>query len=343
MKILIVGPAWVGDMVIAHGLVRALRAQEPNVDIHVLAPAATEPLTRRMPGVAGSTVLPVSHGEFGWRTRRQVGRSLADAAYDQAIVLPNSFKSALVPFFASIPRRTGWRGEWRYAVLNDIRVLDAKNYPRLIDRFVALGRDDGPPRETARSRDDVAGVEPQLTADAARAQVLVTELGLPADGDVLAMCPGAEYGPAKRWPPQHYAAVAADHIRRGGIVWLFGARGDAPSCAAITAALAPADRAHVFDLAGRTRLLDAIDLLSLAARVVTNDSGLMHVACALGRPVVAIYGSSSPDFTPPLAATARVVRDQLPCSPCFERTCPLGHTHCLNRLMPQRVLAELSR
>jgi heptosyltransferase-2 len=345
MKILIVGPAWVGDMVIAHGLVRALRANDGAADIHVLAPAATEPLTRRMPGVAGSTVLPAGHGEFGWRTRREVGRSLAACGYDQAIVLPNSFKSALAPFFASIPRRTGWRGEWRYGLLNDIRVLDAKRYPRLIDRFVALGRDDGLPSRTSRSSDDAPGasVEPQLTADSIRARALLTELELDADGDVLALCPGAEYGPAKRWPPAHYAAVAADHVRRGGIVWLFGARSDAPSCAAITAALAPEERGRVFDLAGRTSLLDVIDLLGLAARVVTNDSGLMHVACALGRRVVAIYGSSSPDFTPPLAATARIVRDELPCSPCFERACPLGHTNCLNGLMPQRVLAELSR
>jgi heptosyltransferase-2 len=288
-----------------------------------------------MPGVAGSRLLPVGHGELGWRVRRDLARSFAREGFAQAIVLPNSVKSALVPFFAAIPRRTGWRGEWRYGLLNDLRVPDAARYPRMIDRFVALGADADVvlPRGTW---------EPQLTALAGRAAALVAQLNVDAAGDVLALCPGAEYGPAKRWPPAHYAAVALDHVRRGGIVWLFGAGGDARSCAAIVAAL-PADaRTRVFDLAGRTSLLDAVDLLSLAEAVVTNDSGLMHVSCALGRRVVAVFGSSSPAFTPPLSVRASVVRNELPCSPCFERNCPLGHTDCLNRLMPQRVIAELS-
>ena len=159
-----------------------------------------------------------------------------------------------LPFFASIPRRTGWRGEWRYGLLNDIRVLDAKRYPRMIDRFVALGRADGLPRGRCRDAMPGASVEPQLTADSIRARALVTKLELDADRDVLALCPGAEYGPAKRWPPAHYAVVAADYVRRGGVVWLFGANGDAPGCAAITAALTPEERACVFDLAGRTSL-----------------------------------------------------------------------------------------
>ncbi len=334
MKILIVAPAWVGDMVIAHGLVRALIAHDRAAEIHVLAPAATEPLARRMAGVDASIVLPLMHGQLAWQVRRGLGRSLAHAGYDRAIVLPNSFKSGLVPFFANIPQRTGWRGEWRYGLLNDVRRLNAIRYPRLIDRFVALA---GEPDAVNTNND----IEPMLRADAIRARTLVAELSLDADGEVLALCPGAEYGPAKRWPSAHYAAVAADHIRRGGIVWLFGARGDAQCCAAITAALPHAARARAFDLAGRTQLLDALDLLSLATRVVTNDSGLMHVACALGREVIAVFGSSSEAFTPPLSATARIVRNALPCSPCFQRTCPLGHTDCLNRLMPERVLAEL--
>jgi heptosyltransferase-2 len=348
MKILIVGPAWVGDMVIAHALVRTLLAAEPAATIDVLAPDATAPLCGRMPGVADTVVLPVRHGEFGWRARRRVGHTLRRVRYDRAIVLPNSFKAALVPFFAKVPLRTGWRGEWRYGVLNDVRTLDAARYPRLIDRFVALGAPvvpsdapvvarDAPGSAPARAQD----VEPQLTADPLRAAALPAELGLATDAPILALCPGAQYGPAKRWPAEHYAAVAAEHVHRGGIVWLFGAPGDAPACAAIRAALPPPAQSRVFDLAGRTQLLDAVDLLSLTAQVVTNDSGLMHVACALGVPVVAIYGSSSPAFTPPLSARARVVRDALPCSPCFARTCPLGHTHCLTLLRPERVVAEL--
>jgi len=335
MKILIVAPAWLGDMVIAHALVRVLLDRHTGAEIHLLAPAATEPVASRMPGVAASRLLPLTHGELGWGVRRDIARSFASEGFAQAIVLPNSVKSALVPFFAAIPRRTGWRGEWRYGLLNDLRVPDAARYPRMIDRFVALGAD-------ADAVLPHGTWEPQLTAQAGRAAVLVAQLNVDAAGDVLALCPGAEYGPAKRWPPAHYAAVALDHVRRGGIVWLFGAGGDAPSCAAIVAAL-PADaRARVFDLAGRTSLLDAVDLLSLAEAVVTNDSGLMHVACALGRRVVAVFGSSSPAFTPPLSVRASVVRNELPCSPCFERACPLGHTDCLNRLMPQRVIAELS-
>ena len=334
MRILIVGPAWVGDMVIAHALVRALLAAEPQAAVHVVAPAATAPLCHRMPGVAETVTLPVRHGEFGWGARRRLGRTLRRVRYDRAIVLPNSFKAALVPFFASVPQRTGWRGEWRYGLLNDVRTLDAERFPRMIDRFVALGA----PASASEPAEDLA---PQLTADPVRAAALVAALRLATDGPILALCPGAEYGPAKRWPAEHYAAVASEHVRRGGIVWLFGTQGDAAACAEIRSAVSGSGQNRIFDLAGRTQLLDALDLLSLAAQVVTNDSGLMHVACALGVPVVAIYGSSSPAFTPPLSVRARVVRDALPCSPCFERSCPLGHTHCLKLLRPERVVAEL--
>ena len=333
MKILIVGPAWVGDMVIAHALVRTLRAESSAAHVHVLAPASTEPLARRMPGVAGTTVLPVGRGEFGWGARRRVGRELRHLRFDRAIVLPNTAKSALVPLFADIPRRTGWRGEWRYGLLNDLRSLNEARYPRMVDRFVALGREAG----AAPTND----LPPQLTADPRRGDELIAALGIAAEAPVLVLCPGAEYGPAKRWPPAHFAVVAEAHLRRCGRVWLLGTRADAPACAAIVAALPEQLRPHAFDLAGRTSLLDAVDLLARADQVVTNDSGLMHVACALGVPVVAVYGSSSPDFTPPLSNRARVVRAALSCSPCFERTCPLGHTDCLNRLAPDRVVREL--
>ena len=180
MKILIVGPAWLGDMVIAHALVQVLLARHTGAEIHLLAPAATEPLAARMPGVVASRVLPLTHGELGWRVRRDIARTFAHAGFAQAIVLPNSVKSALVPFFAAIPRRTGWRGEWRYGLLNDLRVPDAARYPRMIDRFVALGADVDAvlPHGTW---------EPQLTAQAGRAAALVAQLNVDAAGNVLAL------------------------------------------------------------------------------------------------------------------------------------------------------------
>jgi heptosyltransferase-2 len=186
MKLLIVGPAWVGDMVVAHALVRTLLAAQRDAEIHVLAPPASAPLGRRMPGVTDVVTLPVRHGELDWRVRLDVGHALRRVGYDRAIVLPNSFKSALVPFFAGIPRRTGWRGEWRYGVLNDVRALDTERLPRLLDRFVALADAANSP-----TRD----VEPKLTADPVRAAALATELGLATDRPILALCPGAEYGP----------------------------------------------------------------------------------------------------------------------------------------------------
>jgi len=327
VKVLIVAPAWVGDMVMADCLVQLLRADDP--EIHVLAPPATAPLAARMAGVARTHVLEVGHGQLGLKRRRNLGRALAGLGFEKAIVLPNTFKSALVPLWARIPWRIGWHGEARFGVLNDRRRLDGNAYPLMIERFMALGL---PPAATLPRPYPV----PALAVDAANRNALVESLGLDTAGGVLALCPGAEYGPAKRWPAAHYAAVARHAAARGQQVWLFGSPAERESCEGIRA-LAPA----AVNLAGRTRLIDAVDLLSAADAVVTNDSGLMHVAGAVGRRVVAVFGSTSPGFTPPLGAGAEELRLDLPCSPCFQRTCPLGHLRCLEELAPARVVACL--
>ncbi len=298
-----------------------------GAELCVVAPPATVPLAERMPGVSTSHTLDVGHGELGLRRRWRLGRKLRDSAFDQAIVLPNSLKSALVPCFAGVPRRTGWLGESRYGFLNDHRRLDPDRYPLMVERFLALGL----PPEAAL--DEPAA--PVLTASPERAATLIAELDLDA-ANVTALCPGAEFGPAKRWPAEHYAAVARHELERGRAVWLMGSPGDAEACAAIEA-LAPG----VNNLAGRTRLLDAVDLLARVARVVCNDSGLMHVACALERPVVAVFGSTSPAFTPPLGDRAQALQLNLDCSPCFARECPLGHLNCLKTLEPGRVIEAL--
>lgn len=313
-------------MVMAQSLIQVLH-QSGSVVVDLLAPPATASLGERMPGVSETFVLEVGHGQLGWAERRRMANRLRSNAYDRAIVLPNSFKSALVPFWASIPTRSGWTGESRYVVLNDRRRLDRERLPLMVERFVALaGPEDGPVPDCPA---------PRLAADEERLQVLRETFGLTA-GSGTALCPGAEFGPAKRWPARHFAEVARAEIARGRQVWLLGSPGDAAVCREIAGAAE-----GVVDLAGRTSLIDAVDIIAGADRVVCNDSGLMHVAAALDRELVALFGSTSPDFTPPLGEHNRVLALDLPCRPCFQRTCPLGHLQCLEDLSPERVIEVL--
>ncbi|HXS54232.1 MAG TPA: lipopolysaccharide heptosyltransferase II [Usitatibacter sp.] len=328
MRTLVVGPSWIGDAVLSHPLIARLKEAHPRATVDVLAPPWALAVYRRMPGVDGALALPFAHGHFKLGARRAFARSLP--AYDHAIVLPNSWKSALLPWHAGIARRTGYRGEMRYGLLNDLRVLDEEALPRLVDRYAALAQPSG---EALRR----PVPEPRLAVDESARLATLAKLGLAADRPAAAFAPGAEYGPAKRWPARHFAALARTLAARGWQVWLLGSAKDAQATRAIEA-LAPG---ACVDLAGRTSLDEAIDLLASAARVVTNDSGLMHVAAALDRPTAAIFGSSSPAFTPPLSSRARVISLHLDCSPCFQRVCPLGHTDCLEKLDPARVLEAL--
>ena len=321
MKTLVVGPAWVGDMVLAQPLVATLA--DSGAVVHMLAPLATAPVAERMPGIDAVHRLGVGHGRLGLGERLRVGRSLRAHGFERAFVLPNTFKSALVPWFARIPRRTGWLGEHRYAVLNDARRLEPDRLPRLVERYAALAGG--------------TGGTPELRADPENRAAARARLDLPAGNPVVALCPGAAFGPAKRWPARHFAEVAARCAGDGKAVWLFGGPDEQPLCEDIAVRVP-----GTVNLAGRTDLATAIDLLSAADCVVANDSGLMHVAAALGRRVIALFGSTSPDFTPPLGGRAVVLREPQPCSPCFQRTCPLGHQRCLVDLRPERVLGEIA-
>ncbi len=332
-RILIIGPSWVGDMVMAQTLFKVLRQQYPGCEIDVLAPEWSKPLLTRMPEVRRGLAMPLGHGQLQLLTRRRLGKELQANGYDQSIVLPNSLKSALIPFFADIPVRTGWRGEMRYGLLNDLRVLDKAKYPLMIERFVALGMPAG-----AVLPDPIP--RPSLSVKQDAAAKLFAEKGL--KGKVLALCPGAEFGPAKRWPDKHYARVAAYFLDRDWQVVLMGSGKDSEVAERIRSALPPTASARCLNLCGKTSLGQAIDILSQVTAVVSNDSGLMHIAAALGRPLVVVYGSTSPGFTPPLAE--RVAIEQIPvdCGPCFKRECPLGHMKCLVDLEPERVIRSLA-
>lgn len=316
-------------MVMAQSLFSTLKAQA-DCQLDVLAPAWSLALLARMPQVSKTLTMPLGHGQFGLQDRIKLGRQLRAEHYDQAIVLPNSWKSALIPFFADIPLRTGFVGECRWGLLNDARSLDKRLLTMTVQRFVALGL----PRTAVLPP---ICPQPSLAISPAQQQAVLEKFALNSAKKVLALCPGAEYGAAKRWPARYFVEVAQQKLAEGWQVWLFGSVKDQAVAAEITAAV-PA----CHDFTGQTALAEAVDLMSLASVVVSNDSGLMHVAAALGKHVIALYGSSDPHFTPPLTATADIISLNLPCSPCFKRDCPLGHTRCLEDLPPSRVLAAIA-
>jgi heptosyltransferase-2 len=335
VKILIVGPSWVGDMVMAQTLFITLKSQHPNAVIDVLAPQWSRPILERMPEVNAALDMPVGHGSLQLGMRRKLGQQLSHEGYDQAIVLPNSLKSALVPFFAGIPKRTGWRGEMRYGLLNDIRLLNKARYPLMIERFIALASKGGAVLPDLLPR-------PNLAINQGNVAACLEKYALALKRPVLALCPGAEFGEAKRWPANHYATVAQHKINEGWQVWLFGSEKDHAVAEQIKDQLTEKVREHTVNLAGQTSLADAVDLMSNADAVVSNDSGLMHIAAALGRPLVVLYGSSSPDFTPPLSDRVKVLRTGIECSPCFKRECPLEHLKCLKDLSAETVLQAMA-
>ena len=329
-RLLVVGPSWVGDTVLAQPLLTLLQKRHPGADIDFLAPPWTAPLVERMPEAASAIVNPFGHGVLALSERRQFGQSLRSNAYDACLVLPNSFKSALIPWFAGIPLRTGYRGELRYGLLNDLRRLDTAALPQMVQRFAALGIGHG---ETLPAMLP----SPKLTSTPAQQNAVTTRLNLDTRVSPLIFCPGAEYGPAKRWPEEHFATLARHLLDAGQQIWILGSPKDAAIAETINAGTA----GRCVNLCGKTSLAEAVDLLTMARGVVTNDSGLMHVAAAVDRPLIALYGSSSPAFTPPISRQASVLSLNLDCSPCFKRDCPLEHFRCMKELTPAQVLAAI--
>lgn len=317
-RTLVIAPSWIGDCLMAQPLLTRLKAQHPDTPIDVLAQPWVAPLFARMAEVDTVIDSPLRHGGLQWHERKQLGRQLAGKGYSTAYVLPNSWKSALIPFFAGIPKRIGYHGEARYLLLNTRHKLNEQQHPQLVQRYAALA---GP-------LDPSVALQASLQSTTAQQAAVRSKFGIPASPVIF--CPGAEFGPAKRWPAHHFAALAKHYGTPENPVLLIGS----PKDAAVGSAIAEAAAGHARNLCGTTQLEEAIDLLAQARLVASNDSGLMHVAAALGRPQIAFFGSSSPDYTPPMNPRARIVSLNLNCSPCFKRECPLGHLNCLNNITP---------
>jgi heptosyltransferase-2 len=325
--ILVVGPSWVGDMVMAQSLFKTLKAARPHAEIDVLAPAWSLPIVARMPEVRQGIASGTAHGKLGLKGRRAVAATLRDRNYAQAIVLPRSLKAALIPWLANIPKRTGYRGESRYFLINDVRPFDATQLDQTVKRFVFLGVEGAQLPATLPY--------PTLEISRQRQSATLERHGLQTERPVIALMPGAEYGPAKCWPLEYFAALAAELNASGFDVWVMGSDKDAAAGERIAS-----DSAAV-NICGKTELEDVVDLLGFAEQAVSNDSGLMHIAAAVGCHVQAIYGSSSPRFTPPLTDSRSVHYLELDCSPCFKRQCPLGHLDCLRKLEVSAVFSKI--
>ncbi len=304
--------------------------RHPGVQLDVLAPPWTEKLLRQMPEVTAVINNPFAHGAFRFSERRELGKRLKSANYDQAIVLPNSWKSALIPYFANIPVRTGFVGEMRFGLLNDARKLDKSKLPLMVERFSQLAEDKG--QDITRPTEN-----PRLQVSEEQKSLVLERFKLSRDRPIAVFCPGAEFGSAKRWPVQYYAELGQRLFDQGYVIWLIGSPKDKEVADKIVAL----GNSHAINLCGSTDLSDALALIASASLVISNDSGLMHIAAALDRPMLALFGSSSPRFTPPLSTKAEVLRLDLPCSPCFKRECPLGHFNCLMQLTPQEVARHI--
>ena len=320
-----IAPQWIGDAVMTEPLMRRLAARGERLTVGALPWVA--PVYRAMPQVTEVIEFPFAHGGLQFKARRAIAKRI-EGQFDAAYVLPNSLKSALLPFLASIPTRIGYLGEARIGLLTH-RLKNPKNKPPMVAFYSALSGEAG-----------IEADRPQLQVPDAQINETLAELGLQR-GAYAVFAPGSEYGPAKRWPAAHYAALAA---RLDLPVLLLGSGKEADLCDEISKT-----SKNCLNFAGKTPLAQAIHALAASKFIVSNDSGLMHVAAALGVPQVAVFGSSSPLHTPPLSDKAVVLwlkndaayQPPLDCAPCFERECPLGHTRCLNDISAERVLAAL--
>ena len=321
-------------MVMAQCLLQTLKSREDNPAITLAAPAVTARLAHRMPEVGKIIETPFQHGRLQLADRWRIGRSLRGHRFDQAIILPGSLKAALLPFFAKAAVRTGYRGEPRWGLINDPRTRPSTKDDPMAARFVQLA-----------FAADAATVStypyPRLVNYPQNVARIFQSIGRNVtSAPIIALCPGAEFGPAKRWPEAHFAAVADHFLQQGWQIWLLGGQSD--QAVARNIVRTSSDPEQCVDLTGKTSIEDVIDLLAHVRAAVSNDSGLMHVAAATGTPIVGIFGSSSELHTPPLGRLTDAVSQTLDCRPCFARKCPLGHTQCLETLGPDRVIASLS-
>jgi heptosyltransferase-2 len=335
-RILVIAPNWIGDAVMSQPLLAAIKASKPNAVIDVLATPWVAPVYRACSEVTELIEADLRHGQLQWSLRRTLAAQIKKRGYASCYVLPNSLKSALIPWLANIPVRIGYQGELRRLLLTKTKANAPKTQRiPMVEHYANLCAPSG--------NLDPAIHSPLLTPSPSALEAANTRLQA-ADiqaNALVVLCPGAEYGPSKRWPASHFAELAQSILKAKptAAIVLLGGPSDRMIGDAIVSATTPDSR--IFNWCGTTSLDEAIAIISLCSKVVSNDSGLMHIGAALQVPQVAIFGSSDPMHTPPNSVKATIISLHLPCSPCHQRECPLGHLNCLNQISPERVFAAL--
>ena len=335
-RILVIAPNWIGDAVMSQPLLAAIKASYPHAVIDVLATPWVAPVYWACSAVNELIEADLRHGQLQWGLRRALAAQIKKRNYASCYVLPNSLKSALIPWLANIPVRIGYQGELRRFLLTETKANSPKTQRiPMVEHYANLCVPSSNPDSTLR----LPHLSPRASALEA-AHTRLQAVGIQTDALVV-FCPGAEYGPSKRWPAAHFAALAQSilNTKPTASVVLLGSPSDRAIGDAIVSSAASQGR--MFNWCGATSLDEAIAIISLCSKVVSNDSGLMHIAAALQVPQVAIFGSSDPSHTPPNSVKATIISLHLPCNPCHQRECPLGHLNCLNQISPERVFTAL--
>ena len=340
--ILIIAPNWIGDAVMTQPLLASIKALYPDSTIDVLAGTWVAPIYRACSEVHEVIEAQFEHKQLQWGLRKQSAKQIEQKKYQACFVLPNSFKSAFIPWLANIPLRIGYRGEMRFGLINVALDNPSKtNRPPMVEHYLALStllKDE----EQVENQQISSNITPRLNVSTSATQSIQSKLQSANITDsIYVFCPGAEYGPSKRWPTEHFARLAQELIKENPTnhIILIGSHGDQNLANEISSQ--EKQNSNIHNWCGSTSLDEAIALIGMSKAVVSNDSGLMHIAAALRVPQVAIFGSSDPAHTPPLSDKAKVIWLDLPCSPCHKRECPLGHLKCLKDILPQQVLATL--
>ena len=331
-RLLVIAPNWIGDAVMAQPLLALLKQQSPTYSIDVLAPSWVAPVLRVMPEVDAVIEAPFKHGALQLGERWRFAQQLRKRHYAAAYVLPNTLKFALVPWLAGIKRRIGYKGEHRYGLINCMHFDDPLQPRAMVAFYAAMASAPNAPLLKNLPM-------PTLHLEVAKVQEAFAALGIGGAQTVVAFAPGAEFGTAKRWPTQHFAALAERilQLKPQAKILLMGSPKDQAVCEEIRTLCADGVRANVLQLAGQTSLDQAIALLAGASVLVSNDSGLMHIASALNRPVIALYGPTDPDHAPPFSASSLALSLRLNCATCKQSDCPLGHHACMRDMTSEMV------